>query len=160
FLAGLPNTYYAVEVFANNGLDKDGSAEGEQPLFVNGVGFTYVLTNAQGFAFQTLSFPTNLTGKYLTATATMYSDGGLSDTSDFALPVPVGPLVVAGVQDHVSSVFTVVNTNDSGPGSLRQAILDADNNPGLDLINFNIPGAAPYVINLTSGPLPQVTDPV
>src|SRR5438477_10239894 len=34
--------------------------------------------------------------------------------------------------------FTVVNTNDSGAGSLRQAILDANANPGTNLITFSI----------------------
>ena len=34
--------------------------------------------------------------------------------------------------------FLVTNNADSGPGSLRQAILDANNNPGADSIEFNI----------------------
>jgi Concanavalin A-like lectin/glucanases superfamily/Domain of unknown function (DUF4214)/Right handed beta helix region len=162
FLDGAPNANYYVQVFANTALDTDGSAQGEQPLFVNGNPSFLVTTNAQGFAFQTLTFPVNLLDKYLTATATLTNQAGdqVFDTSEFSAPVPVGPLLVAGVQDQISSVFTVVNTNDSGPGSLRQTILDADNVAGLDLINFNIPGPAPHVIQLTSGPLPQVTDPV
>src|SRR5262249_9109271 len=42
----------------------------------------------------------------------------------------------------VPTTFTVTATADSGPGSLRQAILDAnpDASAGIDLINFNIPG--------------------
>ena len=36
------------------------------------------------------------------------------------------------------ATFTVVNTLDSGAGSLRQAILDANANPGADLIQFNM----------------------
>jgi len=55
--------------------------------------------------------------------------------------------------------FTVTNTNDSGPGSLRQAILDANTNPGTDTITFNIPGTGPYTIQPTSA-LPTITDPV
>src|SRR5438552_17989927 len=39
----------------------------------------------------------------------------------------------------VPFVFTVTNTNDSGTGSLRQAITDA-NRLGCGSINFNIPG--------------------
>src|SRR5690242_4795447 len=39
------------------------------------------------------------------------------------------------------STFTVVNANDSGAGSLRQAIVNANANSGADLIQFNIPGA-------------------
>ena len=56
--------------------------------------------------------------------------------------------------------FTVTNTNDSGSGSLRQAILDANTNTGAtDVIRFNIPGAAPHTIAPTSA-LPTITDPV
>jgi hypothetical protein len=59
----------------------------------------------------------------------------------------------------VMSRFLVVNTDDSGPGSLRQAILDANDNPGLDLIAFAIPGSGVHTISPTS-PLPDITDPV
>jgi hypothetical protein len=45
-----------------------------------------------------------------------------------------------------ANTFTVTNTNDSGGGSLRQAILDANTNGGADVIDFNIPGNGPYVI--------------
>ncbi|MCB9285783.1 MAG: T9SS type A sorting domain-containing protein [Lewinellaceae bacterium] len=51
--------------------------------------------------------------------------------------------------------YTVVNTNDSGPGSLRWAIIQANAGPSSDIINFNIPGAGPHEINLQS-PLPIV----
>ena len=37
--------------------------------------------------------------------------------------------------------IVVTNINDSGAGSLRQAILDANVNPGEDIITFDIPGA-------------------
>src|SRR5689334_196222 len=57
------------------------------------------------------------------------------------------------------STYTVTNVNDSGPGSLRQAILDANANPGGDAIAFNIPGPAPHVIAPQS-PLPVITDSV
>ncbi len=39
-----------------------------------------------------------------------------------------------------AATFTVINTNDSGAGSLRQAILNA-NGGSIDTINFNIPGS-------------------
>ncbi len=38
----------------------------------------------------------------------------------------------------LASRYVVTNTNDSGPGSLRQAILDANNTPGSNTISFNI----------------------
>ncbi|HHB77570.1 MAG TPA: DUF4347 domain-containing protein, partial [Desulfobulbus sp.] len=40
--------------------------------------------------------------------------------------------------DHALVTYTVTNTNDSGTGSLRQAINDANNNSGSDTITFNI----------------------
>jgi hypothetical protein len=55
--------------------------------------------------------------------------------------------------------FVVSNANDSGPGTFRQAILDADRHPGRDQIRFAIPGDGARVIRLAS-PLPAVTDPV
>jgi CSLREA domain-containing protein len=58
----------------------------------------------------------------------------------------------------VPQTFTVTNTNDSGAGSLRQAILDANANPGADTIAFQI-GSGIQAITPTS-PLPAITDPV
>ncbi|MEX0879784.1 MAG: S-layer homology domain-containing protein [Thermoanaerobaculia bacterium] len=57
-----------------------------------------------------------------------------------------------------ASTFTVVNADDAGPGSLRQAILDANANPGEDTIAFAIPGAGVQTITLLS-PLEAITDP-
>lgn len=47
--------------------------------------------------------------------------------------------------------YTVLNTNDSGAGSFRQAVADANANSGADEINFAIPGVGPHTITLTSG---------
>jgi parallel beta-helix repeat protein len=55
--------------------------------------------------------------------------------------------------------FVVINTNDSGPGSLRQAILDSNATPGTDTITFNIPGSGVRTITPLSG-FPTLTDPV
>jgi parallel beta-helix repeat protein len=56
------------------------------------------------------------------------------------------------------SLFTVLNTNDSGSGSLRQAITDANNSSGADLIQFNIGSGVQTIIPLSA--LPTITDPV
>ncbi len=56
-----------------------------------------------------------------------------------------------------AAVFTVTNANDSGPGSLRAAILSANVSPGNDLIDFNIPGTMVHVINVLTQ-LPPLTD--
>ncbi len=61
--------------------------------------------------------------------------------------------------DGSLAAFTVTNTNDSGAGSLRQAIADANALAGLDTITFNISGSGPHTINLASG-LPTITDSV
>ncbi len=58
-----------------------------------------------------------------------------------------------------AATFTVTNTNDSGAGSLRQAILDANANPGLDTIAFNIAGSGVHTITPAT-PLPFLTDSV
>ena len=58
-----------------------------------------------------------------------------------------------------ATVLTVTNTNDSGVGSLRQAILDANAAPNLNAIRFNIPGSCPRTITLASL-LPTITQPV
>ncbi len=58
-----------------------------------------------------------------------------------------------------ATTFIVTNTNDSGLGSLRQAILDANASPGTDTISFNIPGTGVHTIMPTSI-LPVITDPV
>ncbi len=57
----------------------------------------------------------------------------------------------------LSATFTVLNTGDSGPGSLRQAILDANASNGVDIITFQIPGTPPFAISPVS-PLPAITE--
>jgi hypothetical protein len=64
-----------------------------------------------------------------------------------------------GAASLAAGTFTVTNTDDSGPGSLRQAILDANTNPGLDTIAFDIPGAGVHTITPSSN-LDFVTEPV
>jgi hypothetical protein len=65
---------------------------------------------------------------------------------------------------HLLAVFTVTNSDDAGPGSLRQTILDANEALNLDVltpdrIEFEIPGDGPHTIQPLS-PLPPVTDPL
>src|SRR5688572_23172249 len=54
--------------------------------------------------------------------------------------------------------FLVTNTNDSGTGSFRQAIIDANSAPSGDAINFDTTGlfATPRTISLLTA-LPQIT---
>ena len=54
-------------------------------------------------------------------------------------------LTGATAQFSLGGTFTVTNTGDSGPGSLRQALLDSQPT-GADVIQFNIPGDGPHQI--------------
>jgi hypothetical protein len=58
-----------------------------------------------------------------------------------------------------ATTYTVTNTNDSGPESLREALANANANVGLDSVVFNIPGAPPHSIRPDSM-LPTITDAV
>ncbi|MEY4386699.1 MAG: hypothetical protein RLY20_1982, partial [Verrucomicrobiota bacterium] len=57
------------------------------------------------------------------------------------------------------TLHVVSNTDDSGNGSLRQAILDSNDAPDDNLIVFNLSGSGPYNINLLTA-LPPVTSAV
>ena len=69
-------------------------------------------------------------------------------------------LIAERLEDRTMlSTFTVSNTDDGGPGSLRQAIIAANDLAGLDRIDFAMPGAGPFTIQPLSG-LPSIDDPV
>ena len=57
------------------------------------------------------------------------------------------------------AAYTVINALDAGAGSLRDAIVSANANPGADFIQFNIPGVGPHTIILQT-PLPNLTDTI
>jgi len=68
------------------------------------------------------------------------------------------PAVLLALTSLPAATFTVISTNDTGAGSLQQAILDANASPGADVITFNIPSGG-----LTIAPtnaLPVITEPV
>ncbi|WP_420641886.1 choice-of-anchor Q domain-containing protein [Candidatus Leptofilum sp.] len=80
--------------------------------------------------------------------------------SILAFVVLIALLILYGLLVHLEPVrarpfttFTVSNTNDSGAGSLRQAILDANASAGDDLIEITAVGT----LTLLS-PLPTITD--
>ncbi|MCZ7436760.1 right-handed parallel beta-helix repeat-containing protein [Micromonospora sp. WMMC241] len=68
-----------------------------------------------------------------------------------AAAVPASALVVLP--------FVVVTAADAGAGSLRDAIVQANANPGPDTIEFRIPGGGVQVITLAAN-LPSITDSV
>jgi uncharacterized repeat protein (TIGR01451 family) len=77
----------------------------------------------------------------------------------FALTLGLGLTlaVLAGLDGNLlharAATYTVTNINASGPGSLRQAVLDANGNAGHDTIDFSVTGA----IVLTDA-LPAIDD--
>ncbi len=87
--------------------------------------------------------------------------------ADWLLEFQIGDVqtqvvVSAALQDEwqgLLATFTVTNTNDSGAGSLRQAILDANALAGADTITFNIAGTGVHTITLTSA-LPTISGQV
>lgn len=145
-LNGTPNTEFEIHFFFSSmGCDPSGNGEGQQ-IF----GSLTQSTDGSGDLSFNATFSVNIAspGTVVTAVATSPVDG----SSEFSACVTVtnpGPLT-----------FTVTNTNDSGPGSLRQAMLDANANSGfVDTITFAIPGLPPHTITPASA-LPTITDPV
>jgi predicted outer membrane repeat protein len=64
-------------------------------------------------------------------------------------------VLLAAPAPVVAATFTVTTTNDSGPGSLRQAVIDANAAAGADTIVFTV--APPATISLLSA-LPTITE--
>lgn len=64
-------------------------------------------------------------------------------------------VLLASAVPAAAATFTVTNSADSGPGSLRQAMSDAEAAGGGNTIVFAIPGGGPHAIALAS-PLPSV----
>jgi len=62
-------------------------------------------------------------------------------------------LILGDMSTVKAMTNTVVNTGDSGDGSLRWAIQQANANAGTDTIAFNIPGSGPHIIRPAPGPL-------
>ena len=56
-----------------------------------------------------------------------------------------------------AAVHAVTSTADSGPGTLRQAMLDANASSGTDRIEFNLPGCSPVCVIHPTIALPVIT---
>lgn len=68
-------------------------------------------------------------------------------------------LLWLGIQSTRAATFTVTSTEDSGPGSLRQAILDVNAIPGPHRIEFNLPGEGVHTLAPLTA-LPTISNPV
>lgn len=132
------STSYRIEFFSNSSCDSSGSGEGETFL-----GFANITTNSIGNAAISANLLPTFFGQFITATATRNT--APLDTSEFSACIPV-----------TIETFVVTNTNDSGAGSLRQAILDANANANQTLISFNIPVQGVQTIFLASA-LPSIS---
>ena len=139
------NTEFRLDFFANQAFDPTLYGEGEFYL-----GSHTVTTDGSGNVDFSVTLPAGLSGRYVTATATDPN----GNTSEFS-PVKKAQ---SGLP---AASFTVLNVNDHGTGSLRQAILNANGaiTAGPDLIDFNIPGPGPHIIAPTSS-LPAIVDAV
>ena len=99
--------------------------------------------------------------------ASLDATGNSNQGGDWALESSVGNVEAVNLLDQSNPIqwqgllatYTVINTSDTGAGSLRQAITDANANAGTDNISFNIAGTGVHTITLTST-LPHITDTV
>ncbi len=142
-LPGIAVGLYRLEFFYSPTCDPSGYGEGRTYF---GFG-TLNTSGTRSFdAYPSAEAPA---GSYVTATATDPN----GNTSEFSgcFQVPTGG----------GGPLTVTTTADSGPGSLRQAILDANAQAGEQTIGFaiTVPEVGPKVISLAS-PLPNIADPV
>ncbi|MFN2377642.1 MAG: hypothetical protein ABR538_13965 [Candidatus Binatia bacterium] len=139
-----PGTYL-LRFYVNQEPDPSGFGEGESEIGTAEV----LIADGQTTAVFDEFFPVGVLPDVpltLSATAQNTADGS---TSEFAANIAI----VEGGEE-----FVVTNTNDSGAGSLREAILFANGNPALDTILFDIPGAGPHVI--TPATFLSITAPV
>ena len=89
--------------------------------------------------------------------------GDNSDAPDWDQRGPGFPRIVNDTIDigafEVQNPIPVTSTNDDGPGSLRQVILEANASPNTARVTFDISGAGVHIIR-PSSPLPALTHPV
>ena len=85
--------------------------------------------------------------------------GGLANLDNDGGPRQIGSRVDRGAKEsnvNDISTFTVTNANDAGAGSLRQAIINANQSSDSSEIRFNLTGNCPRVLAPTSL-LPAIT---
>ena len=119
-------------------------------LATSGSTYTWTLPTLAANSTATFQFRfRTLGGATLLFTSGVTSDGAETDPSDNAASAST---TVAAV----GRTIEVTNTNDSGPGSLRQAINESNGDAGdVDRIVFNIGAGGPQtIVPLT--PLPAI----
>lgn len=138
-----PLTVFNIDYFASPAQDQSGHGEGRFWL-----GSTQLTSDSSGNASLEQVLPAAHRFSIITATATD-ADGNTSEFGPAFNPRTIVP----------TQTFTVTTAADSGPGSLRQAILDSNAELSFDTIRFEIAGDGHPVINLAS-PLPEPIDEV
>lgn len=78
----------------------------------------------------------------------------------FLPSAPVQAQAPAPGVEAPANTYLVTTTADSGTGSLRQAILDANANPGLDTISFAVGAAGSQQSIALTAALPAISSPV
>jgi hypothetical protein len=147
FFRSAPNSQYRIEFFASEERHPTGFGEGQ--FFLGDYDLTTDANGAHDFTAPVGAIPSGY--EFVTCTATDLNDRGsgpANDTSEFCGAFPVQ-----------GCGFTVTNTADSGLGSLRDAIFCSNLIPGIDTIDFAIPGAGPHLVQPNT-PLPYFRDSV
>src|SRR6185369_15157781 len=111
------------------------------------VGSTTVTTDGSGNAVFNITVPQLPEPAWISATATRQITP--FDTSEFSQSVLLGN----------TAPLQVTSTNSTGPGTLAQAIMNANAIPGPDTITFNLSGTPPFVMTLGTG-LPVSSGPI
>ena len=134
-LLSVQSSSFRLEFYANAARDEqvDPGQFSEGQTFVGAI---VVTTDANGNATFTANLPALPANEpFVTATATDVTDTGsgpLNNTSEFS------PVAVLG-----GPSFVVTNTGDTGLGTLREAIINANLTPGPHTITFAIPATDP-----------------
>lgn len=88
-----------------------------------------------------------------------HADAGSQRRLRSMLAITLATGLVALTSAAQAAVLTVINVNDSGAGSLRQAMIEANATLATDDIRFDIPGSGPHAIRINST-LPTITQPL
>jgi hypothetical protein len=156
-LTSVPNHTFTLEFFANAARDAMTFSDTFTPNPGEfGEGQTYIgsyqmTLGANGTASFTVNLPALPAHEpFVTATATDITgtgSGPANNTSEFSPVVPLG-----------GPSFVVTNTGDTGLGTLREAIYNADNTPGSHTITFDVPATDPrHFYDTNAAPAGQVS---
>ena len=148
-LNSVASSSFAIDVYRNATADASGYGEGQVYVGTS----TTVTTDANGngsFSVTDANYPSGSSAQYYTATATLLT------TTTPVTPVETSEFSLA-VKASAFPIYIVTNTSATGAGSLRDAIVFANANPGTT-IQFNIPGSGTQTITPTAAnPLPSIT---